>query len=381
MSHAPRERRSGAQWYESWTAGRESFVQRVLIVFGIGVGIGLLLWLLWIALDVLLLVFAGSLLAVFLNGLSQRLGRATGLSYRWALTAVSLGIIALAWLSGVLFWPSFAAQIDELREQLPPAVAQIQNEVLQYGWAQDLLERAPAPQDLLGSQNDMIAQATGIFSTTFSAILRFLIILFIGIYLAIDPGLYVRGLVRMAPLRYRPRARAILHAIGDTLWWWLVGRVIAMLLVGVMTWIGLWLLGVPLAFALGIIAALLDFIPNIGPWIAAVPGVLLALLQSPQQALYVALLYFVVQQIESYVITPIVQQKTVKLAPVVTIFAQVLLTFTLGGLGLLLASPLAAVVLVLVKMIYIEDVLGDPMDGTAAADRPAVDQPEAMLEG
>jgi predicted PurR-regulated permease PerM len=259
-----------------------------------------------------------------------------------------VGLIALSVLGGVLIAPGLAEQIDQLLESLPPALERIQASVGQYEWLTELLERTPDPIDLIDQPGMVIEQATGIFSTTFGAILRFLIILISGIYFAVDPRLYTRGLLRLVPVPRRPRAREVLHELGDTLWWWLIGRFISMASVGVMIGVGLWLLGVPLAFTLGFLAALLHFIPNIGPWLAAFPAVLLALLHSPQQALYVAILYLVIQQIESYLITPLVQQRAVKLAPVVSIFAQVLLTLTVGGIGLVLASPLAAVVQVLV---------------------------------
>jgi len=132
-----------------------------------------------------------------------------------------------------------------------------------------------------------------------------------------------------------------------------------MLINGSLTTAGLWLLGVPLAVSLGMLAGLLNFVPNFGPWIAAIPAVLIGFLQGPQQALNVALLYLVLQTIDGYVLTPLIDRRSVELPPVLTITAQVLLGLAFGFIGLLLASPLAAVVMILVKMVYVEDVLGD----------------------
>lgn len=146
------------------------------------------------------------------------------------------------------------------------------------------------------------------------------------------------------------------------MWWWLIGRLLSMLIVGITVTISLWLLGIPLALTLGLLAALLDFIPNLGPTLATVPAVLLALMQSPTQAVYVLLIYIVIQQAESYLLTPIVQHRTVSLPPALTIIAQVILGVLFGVMGLILASPLAAVVLVLIKMLYVEDVLGDTIE-------------------
>jgi predicted PurR-regulated permease PerM len=129
--------------------------------------------------------------------------------------------------------------------------------------------------------------------------------------------------------------------------------------IGVLTALGLWLLGVELALTLGLLAALLTFIPNLGPVLALVPAVLLALMHSPTRALYVTLLYLAIQTVESYVLTPLVQRRTVSLSPALTITAQVALGVLLGGLGLVLATPLTILLLVLIQMLYIEDTLGD----------------------
>ena len=125
-----------------------------------------------------------------------------------------------------------------------------------------------------------------------------------------------------------------------------------------LTTIGLWLLDVPLALVLGLIAALFTFIPNIGPILSAIPAVLFGLTVSPQQALYVGLLYGGIQVVESYLLTPLVQRKTIELPPALTLAAQVLLGVTFGGLGVALAAPLTAVTVVGTRMLYVEDALG-----------------------
>jgi predicted PurR-regulated permease PerM len=164
------------------------------------------------------------------------------------------------------------------------------------------------------------------------------------------------------PIAKRTRTRAVLDAIGHALRWWLIGRVFSMAVVAAGTALGLYLLGVPLAITLGLIAGLLDFVPTIGPILATVPAALVALLQSPLQVLYVVLLYVAVQLVEGYLLTPLVQRYTIALPPVLTIVGVVLLGVLLGGLGLILAAPLTIVLFILVKMLYIEDVLGDVME-------------------
>lgn len=206
---------------------------------------------------------------------------------------------------------------------------------------------------------DVLAKATGVVSNTLGALANVLIVLVFGIYLAADPEVYLGGLARLFPKGRRARVREVLLAVGSTLRWWLIGKFLSMVVIGVLTAIGLWLLGVPMAVTLALIAALLTFIPNIGPILAVVPAALLALLQSPMQVVYVCLLYFGIQTFESYLLTPLVQRRTVSLPPGLTIFAQVLAAVLLGGLALALATPMAAALVVLVRMLYLEDVLGD----------------------
>jgi len=326
---------------------------------GIITSIVLVLLLLWYAVDVLLLVFAGILLAVFLHGLSDGVSRYTRLTEGWSLAAVIITIMLTT--SGLVWWlaPSVAAQADELRRTLPESINQAEAWLTQYGWGRQLVERLPTFEEALPDRSDTFSRVTGVFSSTLSALANFVIILFVGIYLAVDSRTYTNGLVRLFPLNRRGRAREVVDELGFTLWWWLLGKVAAMVIVGCVTWLGLTILGVPLALSLGLLAGLLDFIPNIGPFVAGAPAVLIALMISPATALYVLIFYFVIQSLESYVLTPVLQQKTVKLPPALTIVAQVLLGVLTGGLGLILASPLAAVAFVLVRLLYIEDTLGE----------------------
>jgi len=150
-----------------------------------------------------------------------------------------------------------------------------------------------------------------------------------------------------------------LQAIGQTLRWWLLGRWVSMIVVGFLTAAGLWFIGVPLTLTFGLLTALLTFIPYLGPILSAIPPTLLAFTQYPQQALYVILLYVGIQSVESYLVTPLVQQRTVSLAPALTLTAQMVLGILLGGIGIILATPLFAVMVVLVRMLYIEDTLGE----------------------
>jgi predicted PurR-regulated permease PerM len=330
-----------------------------LVRVGIIAAVVLILLLMWYAVDVLLLVFAGILFAVFLRGLSGTISGYTKLSEGWSL-AIVIVFILLAF-SGLVAWlaPSIVDQADELRRTLPQSIEKGEQWLSQFGLGRQIIERMPSLEEAFSDGSNTLSRITGVFSSTLSAITNFVIIIFIGIYLAVDGRTYTNGLVRLFPIDKRPRISEVVHELGFTLWWWLLGKSAAMLIVAILTWIGLIFLGVPLALTLGLIAGLFDFIPNIGPIIAGLPAVLIALTVSPATALYVLIFYIVVQTVESYVLTPILQNKTVHLPPALTIFAQVLLGVLVGGLGLILATPLAAVVFVLVRMLYLEDTLGE----------------------
>jgi predicted PurR-regulated permease PerM len=199
----------------------------------------------------------------------------------------------------------------------------------------------------------------GIFSGVVGAITNLVLVLFVGLYLAFAPRLYVDGFVRLLPAGSRGRVHDVLEVLGRVLRRWLLGRLSVMAVNGTLTALGLWFLGIPLPAMLGLLTGLLNFIPNLGPLLAAVPAVLLALLQGPQEVLWVVVLYLIIQNLDGFVFTPLVQQRTVSLPLVIIITAQVLFGLLLGSLGLLFATPLAAVILVLVKMLYLQDVLSE----------------------
>lgn len=351
-----------------------SFTRRALLAAGVVALVTLLLLLLWYAVDVLLLAFAGVLLAVFLRSLSGWLAGKTKLPAGASLALVVLALAAAIGGSAWLLAPRVGAQADQLAVQLPEALARLEERVGHYEWGRRLLRQAPNAGEMLFSRGNVLSRVTGVFSTTLGIFTNFVIILFVGLYLAAQPRLYAEGLVRLVPSDGRGRAREVLSAVGEALRRWLLGRVALMLANGVLTALGLWLLGMPLALTLGLLAALLNFVPNIGPVIAGLPAVLIAMVEGPTQALYVFLLYLSIQILDGYLLTPLVDRRTVSLPPALTITAQVLFGVLVGGLGVVLASPLTAAVLVLVKMLYVEDALGDPVETPGDSSRTSAPQ-------
>lgn len=314
--------------------------------------------LIWNILDALLLVFAAILLACLLRGLADFLSDKTRLSSGWSLALIVL-VLTVA-LSGVvwLLAPRVAAQTDQLTHRLTSSAQQLTAQISRYEWGQRVLDQAPTLAQLTRGGN-IVARVTGVFSTTFGLIADVVLVLFIGLYLAINPSVYVRGAVRLFPKARRERFTQVLGEIGLTLRHWLFGRALLMISNGVLTTVGLWLLGIPLALTLGVVAGLLNFVPNIGPIVAAVPAVLIGWTISPTYALYVLLLYVFLQNLDGYVFTPLVQERTIALPPALTIVAQLLFGVIAGSMGVLLATPLTAATVVLVRRLYQEDVLGD----------------------
>jgi predicted PurR-regulated permease PerM len=176
-----------------------------------------------------------------------------------------------------------------------------------------------------------------------------------GIFMAANPPLYLDGFVRLFPMGYRRKLHGALLESGDALRKWLLGQLVSMTCVGTLTGIGLWIVGAPLPLVLGIIAGLFNFIPILGPIIAAGPGILVALTDSPQTAVYAAIVYFIVQELEGHAITPLAQRWAVRLPPAYGLVAVLSFALLFGFFGVLFGIPLAVVVMCLVRNLYVEN--------------------------
>ena len=312
---------------------------------------------LWQVKNMLLLLFLGILLAVFLSRLAGKLSAHTPLPRQAALAVVGLLILALLALSGWFFESQIAQQTDQLGRQLQQSIDRLR----QYQWGQYLGQNVPSFSEIAGGGGGgVFSRITGVASRLINVITNILIVVFLGAYLSVKPALYREGAVKLLPKKRRPRAREALGATGHVLWMWLLATFVSMAIIGALSWLGLMLLGIPLAATLGLIAGLLEFIPLIGPFLAAVPAVLVAFLQGPTQALYVALLYLGIQQVESYLVTPLVQEQGTSLPPALTLLAAIAFGLLFGPLGVIVATPLMVAIMVLTKMLYVEDVLKTP---------------------
>ena len=313
--------------------------------------------LLWYARVTALLLFAAVLLALVLDaGIGPirrvtRLGRVPALVLLIALLgAIIAGAI---WLGG----DAIAQQLATLRTSLPVAGQRVAAALSQTAWGRWIVSSAVNLPALPTTVNVVAARVGGILSGTLSAVLSTAFVVFVAICLTLEPSLYVTGLVRLFPPARRNRLRAVLFEIGESLRWWLIARLISMIILAALVTTGLTLLRIPLAGVLGIIAGCLAFIPNIGAIVAALPALVLAFAIGPERALAVLAMYWACHFLDDFFIVPFAERKVVHLPPALTITAQVLLTLAGGAIGIMLAAPLTACAIILTRRLWVEDVL------------------------
>ncbi len=374
-------------------------------------GMYLGLKLMWLASPLILTAFLGILFGLAVEAGVDRLAR-------WRIprgigaASIVLGFYGLLIGLGAWMAPTLRDQAGELRRQLPQAVDKVESWIndRQSGFFGVVLggsevaskqdsatatsppsgpQQAGAagpssPNPAQDSANAQAAKAQGspsnlrnriggqfsgvtrylfpFLTSTFTIFGGILLITFLAIYIGADPDTYHRGLMHLFPHRARDRAGEVLSSIATVLRKWLVTQLIAMVAIAVVTTVVLLLLGVKAAFALGIIAGLLEFVPTIGPLLSAIPAVAMAFLDSPEKALYVMIAYFGIQFVENHLLIPLLMKESIDLPPALTIMGQALMAIVFGFLGLLVAVPVIAAAMVATKMLYVEDVVGDDIN-------------------
>lgn len=332
--------------------------KRTLLVVTAGSAVIALLLMIWQAAQILLLVFLSLLLAHFLRILANFISRHTPLSVAWSLALVVLLLVGILSLILSVYGPDIADGFYKLFRQLPSAQDRLRGFLERYEWGSAVMDKLSRAGSALTNPKQM-AGIAGIFSTAFGALGSLVVVVVLSLYFASDPKTYLTGTKRLFAKKYRDRVGEVFDRLEHALRWWLLGRIITMFIVGILTGGGLAILGVPFAFILGLIAAILNFIPNVGPLIAGVPAVMVGFSQNGTTVLYIVLLYLVIQSLEGYLITPYIQQRTDSTPPALLLIAQLVLGAGFGILGLLLASPLLVVIMVLVQILYMRDVLNE----------------------
>lgn len=337
----------------SLAGGQSRYISRVVIAIAL-VGLALLAWNLR---AMLLLIFGAVVVAVVLRALAAPLHHRLRLPEGVALLVTLLLIVGAAALLSWGFGAQVSAEARALAESLPGAwrtlVARLGDTAFGVSLTRMIADAAPSAGGLLAGAGQFAASLT-------SGLANAVLVLVGGLYLAAQPRLYRGGLLKLIPTGRRPLVDEAIGDSGRALQLWLKAQLLSMIAVGVLIGGGLWLLGVPLPFLLGLLAGLFNFIPLAGPVIAGVPAVLLALTVSPTTALWAAGLCVLVQQLEGNILLPLFQQKAVDLPPVLLLFALLGFGSLFGAIGVVLAAPLTVVAFVMVKRLYVREALDTP---------------------
>jgi predicted PurR-regulated permease PerM len=342
--------------------GRELTLEFVAKSTLIVIGLWALANVVWLARDILFITFFALLIASFLSIFVEPL-HDRGIKRAVTAPVVLLLIVLILVAIFMLAWPTLSAQFSVIQQQLPPAIDRLQNWIERQVSAVTGSFGDPGTdvQDQLRTRvsseiGGLIGGTLPLLNTAVGAVTGFGLVVVAGMFIAISPRTYMRGLIVLIPRSHRRRAGDVLPRAGTAMVQWMKGTAIAMVVVGTISAVGLWLIGVPAAIALGIIAGLLEFIPYIGPVLSFVPATVVALAISPEMALWVIGLYLFVQGFESNVLTPLLMKQMVKLPPALTLLFQAMMATLFGFLGLLLAVPILATGKILVQELYVEGV-------------------------
>lgn len=327
-----------------------SFSRKIWIIASIFTLFVILFLILKATFNVVLLILAGVLIALYFHGLSSLLHRKLSIPRKASSLTSIIGslllLVLFLWFAG----DRIQEQVSELRETLPSAFQRFKDEITKTEIGKAVVERIPSKSGA-GKTASML---TSFFSSTFGVLGDLYVILFLGLFFIASPQIYIKGMLKLVPAGAKREAESILSHIGLTLTKWLKGKIFSMVVVFVLTAIGLLFLDVPLWLVLSLLAGLLSFVPNFGPLIALIPAVLIGFLESTTTALLVLGLYMLVQVLESNLITPKIQKKLINIPPALIITAQLFMGVLTGGWGLVLATPVVAILIVLLNKLYVE---------------------------
>jgi predicted PurR-regulated permease PerM len=355
------------------TPWRDSLEQRVFRATAVVLATCAAAYVLWLLVDLLLLLFACALVSLILLTITNALRRRMKLPFGVALGLSVLALLGLIVGAFTFFGTTMQGEFAELAARLPAAWANVQTRMATSSIGAALLERA---QGLAPSGQAVVNAVTTALAAVGGALSGLAIVLVGGLYLAAQPTLYAGGLLRLIPPRARTQAADTLDAISVSLGNWLKGQALGMLFVGVATGLGLWLVGVPAAWAIGLVAGLAEFVPYLGILVAGIPAIVLGFGQGTDTGLWTLGVLIAVQQIQGNLVMPLLQNRMVDLPPAVTIFGIIAAGILFGVAGVLLATPLTIVVLVLVRRLYLEE---DKHEVLASGDAPPAPPPSPSM--
>jgi predicted PurR-regulated permease PerM len=304
--------------------------------------------LLWKIAPVLMLFFAGIVFATAIHAASRPLVRYARVPSTLAVAIVFVLVVLLIAGGSYLFGKQLASQTEALVDAVRQAWTKLHEYLQSTSWGSAVLDELQGAGD--PKTVSRVAKGT---VTVFGGVTDLVMVLFLSMYLAVNPETYRNGFLLLLPHAHRAHVSAALDEAGRALRKWLMGQLGAMVMVGVLTAIGLAIAGVPLAIPLGILSGLLDFVPVIGPFAGAIPGILIAFAQGPQVALYAVLVYVTVQFLEGHLVLPLAQKWAVSLPPALGLLSIVGFGLVFGLVGVLFAMPLTVVAIVLVQELYV----------------------------
>lgn len=344
--------------------------------------------LLWQTRILVLLTLLGGLLGLAVKPAVDRLERMRVPRTVWS-PLVVLG--ALAVVLAVLLWsgPTLVTEFNAFRQRVPESIDRLDNYLSQQhgGILDAIIPRDSAGPDALASISDRVRNALsgqtaniqkvifGAVTSTIEIVAGFGYVVFVTLFIAMDPYVYRRGLLLLVPEASRDRYALLTDKIAATLRKWLATQFIAMIVMGLVTTLALLLLGVKSAIPLGILAGILEFVPNVGPVLSAVPGVLIAFAESPEKALVVAITYWGLQFLENHLLIPYLMQEGLDLPPALTVAWQSLMALVFGLLGLFVAVPMLATAYVSIRFLYVRGDVPPMRDEPAAGHEPPAPVP------
>lgn len=330
-------------------ASYSDFFKRTMIVVAV-IATPILIWYLF---GVVLMAFGAIILAMLLRLGAQPLMRWLALPEPIALIASGLLILGVIAATGFLFGTHLTDEFQDVVRRTTDASASIEGRMQQTAAGNYLLKH------MTGSDFSLAGILPGVLKVSTTFFEGVIIMLISGVYLAAQPQLYRRGLIWLFPPRKHARAAEIFDDVAAALRLWLLGQLLEMVLVGVLTTFTVWIIGVPSPLAIGLIAAIGEFIPYLGPILAAIPAVLVALTKSPETALWTLIAYLVIHQLEGQIITPLIQRHMVAIPPAVMLLGIAAITYLFGAIAIIFAAPIAVVIFTAVNLLYVRDTLGE----------------------
>jgi predicted PurR-regulated permease PerM len=340
------------------------FLKRTLIF----VAVAVLPVLIWYLFGVVLMAFGAVILAMLLRLGAQPFMRWLSLPEPFALAISGALILGIIVGTGYLFGTRIAGEFQDVTQRAMSAAAGIHRG----------LEGSPYGKFLLDHFSGSDVSVTGVLSGLLKISSRFLeavvIMVISAVYLAAQPRHYRDGLIWLFPPQVHPHATRIIDGIGEALRLWMIGQLIEMVVIGALSTLAVWMIGVPSPLALGLIAGIGEFIPYVGPLLAAIPALLVALTKSPEATLWTAVAYLIIHQIEGNVVAPLIQRRMISIPPAVMLLGIVAITYLFGAIAIVFAAPIVVVIFAGVNLLYVRDTLGEKTELTQKL-RPVENRP------